>query len=247
MPLGNVADAGGTWHQVFADDFNTPVPVGSFPGTTYSAKWNVYPDGSPDTTHNGHYYPSKVLSVIDAPGCHAGCLNMYLHTETINGVVTHCVSAPVPRLPGTTGVAGQSYGRYSVRFHLDAVPGYKTAWLLWPDSGIWPAGGEEDFPDGNLNSYLNAFAHYADVNGGQDYFLSGVPEAGAWHIATIEWGPGFMTFILDGRTLGTSTHEVPVGPMHWVLQTETQLSGGAPSDAASGNVQVDWATMYSRP
>lgn len=220
--------------------------MGSFPGTTYSAKWGVYPDGWHDTSYNGHYYASKVLSVIDLSGCHAGCLNMYIHTETINGVAIHMVAAPAPILPGNVAFKGQSYGRYSVRFHFDAVPGYKTAWLLWPDSGIWPAGGEEDFPEADLTSSINAFSHYANAGGGQDAFSSGVPMAGAWHVATVEWGPGQITFILDGRTVGTSTHQVAAGPMHWVLQTETQLSGGAPSDAASGNLQVDWATMYSR-
>jgi hypothetical protein len=34
--------------------------------------------------------------------------------------------------------------------------------------------------------------------------------------------------------------------MHWVLQTETQLSGGPPADSAAGNVQIDWVTAYKR-
>ena len=34
--------------------------------------------------------------------------------------------------------------------------------------------------------------------------------------------------------------------MHWVLQTETQLSGGAPSDSAAGHVYIDWVTAYAR-
>jgi hypothetical protein len=32
--------------------------------------------------------------------------------------------------------------------------------------------------------------------------------------------------------------------MHWVLQTETQLSGGAPSDSAAGHVQIAWVAVY---
>jgi hypothetical protein len=32
--------------------------------------------------------------------------------------------------------------------------------------------------------------------------------------------------------------------MHWVLQTETSLSGSAPSDSAAGNVQIDWVAVY---
>ena len=139
MPVGDITDANGSWHQVFAEDFNTPVPLGSFPGPVYGGRWGVYPNGWHDTSGNGTYYPSRVLSVNN------GLLNMYLHTEIINGVAVHMVSAPVPRLPGSTGFAGQAFGRYSVRFHIDPVPGYKTAWLLWPDSNVWPAGGEIDF------------------------------------------------------------------------------------------------------
>jgi hypothetical protein len=240
MPLGDITDANGTWHQILAEDFNTPVPVGSFPGSVYGAKWNVYPDGWPDTSHNGTYYPSRVLSVRN------GVLNMYLHTEIVNGSAVHMVAAPVPRLPGTTGFKGQSYGRYSERFYIDPVPGYKTAWLLWPDSNSWPADGEIDFPEGNLNKLISAFMHYANPSGGQSAFTTSVPEAGAWHIATTEWSPGKVTFILDGQVVGVATTQVPFNPMHFVLQTETQLSGGPPSDSAAGNVQVDWVVIYSR-
>lgn len=236
MPVGDIKDANGTWHQIFAEDFRTPVPVGSFPGSVYGPKWKVYLDGWKDTTRNGTYYPSKVLSVTN------GYLNMYLHTEIINGVAVHMVAAPEPRLPSGNG---QVYGRYSVRFYVDPVLGYKTAWLLWPDSGIWPAGGEIDFPDCNLPETVHAFMHYASASGGQTAFYTNVPEAGAWHIATEEWQPGKVTFILDGSVIGVATTLVPTDSMHYVLQTETQLDGGAPSNSAAGNVKVDWVTVYS--
>jgi beta-glucanase (GH16 family) len=230
MPVGNITDANGTWNQIFADDFNTPVPVGSFPGTVYGPRWNVYLDGWKDTTGNGTYYPSRVLSVNN------GVLNMYLHTEIINGVAVHMVAAPQPRLPSGTG---QTYGRYSVRFYVDPVPGYKTAWLLWPDSGVWPGDGEIDYPDCNLNGTIHAYMHYASSSAGQSAFSTNVPEAGAWHIATMEWQPGKVTFILDGTVIGVATTLVPFKPMHYVLQTETQLSGGPPSNTPAGNVKVD--------
>jgi len=231
MPLGGLPG----WHQIFTEDFNTAVPVGSFPGTIYGSKWGAYPDGRHDTSGNGTYYPSRVLSVSH------GVLNMYLHTEIVNGVAVHMVSAPVPHLPG----GAQAYGRYSIRFRADSVPGYKTAWLLWPDSGLWPADGEIDFPEGNLDGTIYAFMHYANPAGGQDWFRTGATYAG-WHIATIEWQPGKVTFILDGQLVGVSTTQVPFNPMNYVLQTETCLRCAAPSDSAAGNVQVDWVVIYSR-
>jgi beta-glucanase (GH16 family) len=239
MPLGEFTDANGTWHQIFTEDFDTAVPAGSFPGPAYRDKWDVYPDGRPDTSHNGTYYPSKVVSVSN------GALNMYLHTELINGIAVHMVAAPVPHLPGRAGAGGQAYGRYSVRFKADPVRGYKTAWLLWPDSEVWPRDGEIDFPEGNLDGTIHAYMHYANPAGGQAEFRTGVTYPN-WHIATIEWSPGSVTFILDGHVVGVSTSQVPFNPMHYVLQTETCLDCGPPSNAATGNVQVDWVVLYSR-
>jgi hypothetical protein len=66
-----------------------------------------------------------------------------------------------------------------------------------------------------------------------------------WHEATIEWLPSKLTFILDGRTLGTKTVGVPDTPMHWVLQVETSEEGPAADSAVSGHVQVDWVKAYA--
>src|ERR1700686_1550822 len=49
MPRGDLPG----WHQIFAEDFATAVPVGSFPGPVYQSKWGVYPDGWHDTSRNG--------------------------------------------------------------------------------------------------------------------------------------------------------------------------------------------------
>ncbi|MHB1846013.1 MAG: glycoside hydrolase family 16 protein [Deltaproteobacteria bacterium] len=235
-------DAGPGWRQIFFDDFNTDVPVGSFPGTVYGATWTVYPDGWPDTAAQqeggqGEYYPSTVLSVA------GGCLNMYLHTA--NGI--HMVAAPLPTLPAadvTGSGGGQTYGRYTVRFRADPLVGYKTAWLLWPDSEIWPADGEIDFPEGNLEGTISANAHYASSAGGQDSFQTTATYP-PWHIATTEWLPSGVTFILDGAVVGVSTTDVPPDPMHYVLQTETCIGNCQPLDSVEGNVQVDWVAIYA--
>jgi hypothetical protein len=51
------------------------------------------------------------------------------------------------------------YGRYSVRFKADPLAGFKIAWLLWPDSGVWPRDGEIDFPEGELDLTIYGAAH----------------------------------------------------------------------------------------
>jgi hypothetical protein len=226
MPVGDLPG----WHQIFADDFITPVATGSFPGTVYGNTWSVYANGSSDTSGNGQYAPSRVLSVAN------GLLSWYVHTE--NGV--HLVAAALPKLPTMT------YGRYSVRFRADMVYGYKTAWLLWPNSGNSSTEGEIDFPESctGLDGVICAFLHRT-FSSGRDYFGTGATY-GAWHTATIEWTPGKCSFLFDGQTIGTSTSGVPTTAMHWVLQTETATWGeGAPSSTAAGTVQVDWVTAYS--
>jgi len=221
------------WRQTFREDFTSgDVPLGSWPGV-YGDKWDAYPEPWRDTSGNGVYSPQRVLSVKH------GLLDMYLHTEEGQPYV----AAPEPKLNGSD-VRGQRYGRYSVRFRADQVPGYKTAWLLWPDSNQ-RRDGEIDFPEANLDGTINAFMHEADANRGQEKLVTSKTFA-KWHIATTEWLPGRVTFILDGKVVGTSTRKVPKKPMHWVLQTETEIDGRYPSPDASGHVQVDWAVAYDR-
>jgi len=220
------------WRQIFREDFTDgDVPLGSWPAQ-YGDRWDAYPEPWRDTSGHGIYSPERVLSVKH------GVLDMYLHTDEGQPYV----AAPEPKLRGVN--RGQRYGRYSVRFRADPVPGYKVAWLLWPDSDQ-RRDGEIDFPEANLDSTIKAFAHEADHGRGQERFTTDKTFA-KWHIATTEWLPGRIRFILDGTVIGTATTKVPTEPMHWVLQTETQLDGPPPSPTASGHVQVDWVTAYAR-
>ncbi|MFL5839187.1 MAG: family 16 glycosylhydrolase [Thermoleophilaceae bacterium] len=235
-PSGQAAPTGDMpgWRQVFVDDFPYNVPLGNFPGGT-NGKWDAYPDGWSDTSRHGTYNCTKVCSV------HDGMLDMWVHTE--NGA--HYVAVPFPKIPGATAGDGMLYGRYAVRFRSDPIPGYKTAWLLWPDSNVWPRDGEVDFPEGDLDGTISAFMHRqgATSGGDQDAFSSQATYA-PWHTAVIEWTPSSIKFLLDGQTVGTSTSGIPNTPMHWVLQTESALDGSTPSDSAAGHVQVDWAAVY---
>ena len=154
VPAGNVSG----WNQVFSDNFSTNVPLGGFSDCTLagtvatsdcaglpaavSAKWFAYPDGWSDTEGNGTYEPSQVLSI------HNHELDFYMHS---NAAGEPLVSAPEPKIPGAAPGGGQLYGAYMVRFRADLLPGYKTAWLLWPDAydngqANWPSDGEIDFP-----------------------------------------------------------------------------------------------------
>jgi hypothetical protein len=217
------------WKLVFNEDFTRSVASGSFL-STYT-NFGAYPWGWLDTSKRGHYDPS----IVSVSG---GMLNMHLYTSS-DGI--HHVAAPYPKLPG--GGSDQLYGRYSVRFRADPVDGYKAAWLLWPQSNVW-SDGEIDFPEGDLTGTISAFMHYVGAPTEQDYFGTGV-GFGNWHVATTEWSPNKVVFSFDGRVIGTSTRHVPAKPMHYVLQTETELGSAAVPSTTAGNVQVDWVSIWS--
>jgi len=234
MPVGNLPG----WKQIFTDDFNVDAPRGSWT-KAYGNRWRAYPEPWRDTSKNGMYSPGRVLSANN------GLMDMYIHSEGGQPYV----AAPEPRINGS-GDRGQLYGRYSVRFRVPKpIPGYKTAWLLWPDSNK-NAEGEIDFPEGDLSSGSTIHAYAHDVNGTHSHnaFAANSRKTYTdWHVATIEWKPTGVTYFLDGVNLGTAPKlGTPKTKMHWILQTETELGRNAPSTSVSGHVQVDWVAVYKR-
>ncbi|MGB4758731.1 MAG: glycoside hydrolase family 16 protein [Candidatus Saccharimonadales bacterium] len=247
MPVGDLAG----WKQVFTEDFTSGNhAVGTFPGNgsfpgNYATKWHVgYGDNVPDTAgkNNGNrsvYYPSKVLSIQN------GVMNMFLHSQ--NG--QSLGAAPMPKVNKQTWpYNGQLYGKWTVRFKSEPIHGFKTAWLLWPDSGLWDDG-EIDFPEGDLDGTISAFSHCANIGNPSRNCIYGSTSARytSWHTASIEWTPGRVTFILDGQTIATGTASVPTKSMHYVMQTESCFGGASdcPAANATANLQVDWISIYT--
>jgi hypothetical protein len=215
------------WREIFVENFDTPVALGSFPGSVYANRWMSY-DGLPDTSEIGLYKPSDVLSV------HDGALDMYLHTKEGRPLG----AAPIPLVGGEWG--GHVYGRYTVRFKADALEGFGAGWLLWPDSNIWSEG-EIDFPEGGLDSTIYANQHC--IGDPEEKCLAvntGVPFSSGWHTTTIEWTPSGVVYLLDGQLVGQSA-ESPSTPMHLVLQTAT--NGVKPDASVAGHVLIDSVTI----
>lgn len=234
LPVGDLPG----WHQILAEDFNTSFAQGGFSSSVYADRFNTY-DGMKDTSGHGTY-DSDVLSAKD------GVLDWYLHS-TAQGPR---VAALVPEVE--EGNWGQLYGRYSMRFRSDPVPGYKAVSILWPDSDVWREG-EVDFPElSDLGTdpcvYANRYAAgRGDLNGDTAGVRTTVSASdGNWHVATIDWQPGSLTYYLDGERIGTTTDRVPATEFHWVLQLETAVNSPSPDPSAAGHFQVDWVAMYSR-
>lgn len=233
MPTGNIPG----WHQVLAENFNETVPLGRFPAAV-AARWgHSYPDGFKDTSKLGRYEPTKTVSIEH------GVMTIHVHTQ--DGI--HMAAAALPTVPGAHGSdGGMLYGRFQIRLRADPVAGYKLAVLLWPDSEEWPKDGEIDFPEANLNGPILAFVHHQNGTSPNDQTEFATDATyGQWHTATVTWLPSGVSFQLDGQVVGTAFARIPNTPMHLIIQAETSIGGPVPTDAAAGNIQIDWLSVYT--
>jgi hypothetical protein len=215
------------WELVFADDFDTDIAPGQFPGP-YSQRWYSY-HGFADTSGFGEY-DHNIISV------HNSALD--LHMKTTNGRALG--AAPIPLVGGQWG--GQVYGRFSVRLRADPVPGFGMASLLWSDREIW-AEGEVNFPEGDLDGSPNAFNHCLGAPQYTCYEANTDVSFAQWHTYTIEWTPGLLEFYLDDELIGSTTENVPIESLHWVIQAGT--NDALPDPAAEGHIMIDWATIHT--
>lgn len=261
------------WQLIFVDHFNTDVPVGGFSNCTTKLigtnpnqhdwfqsdcpnlppavrrKWAVYPDGWNDGFF-GTYYPSRVLSIRD------GKMIVKLHSKQIRGKWLHLISTQVPKIPNQPGPeGGQTYGRYAIRFKIDPVcTGYKIAWLLWPDSEVWPRDGEIDFPE------VDDFTNYSRIYGAVHYALNGKdyaqlahsrtkPADGKWHTAITEWTEDYVEFFLDDKRVGKIINKniIPRTPMTWRIQSQGMVYRATePINNVAAIIQIDWVKVWKR-
>ena len=64
-----------------------------------------------------------------------------------------------------------------------------------------------------------------------------------WHVYTQTWGPGFRSYYVDGRLVGTSTNRVWSAPERWQLQVEPS----GLTDGGSGHIYVKWVWIGTGP
>lgn len=239
MPAGDITTTitKTQWKQIVAEDFKTPVALGSWPGP-YAPRWFTYPVGWHDTSGRGHYNPG-VISVHDS------CVDYFLHVDSAGVPQVACIS---PILPGLAVQKGLLYQRWACRFKIDPTPGFKAAWLFWPDSETWPRDGEIDFPEADLDKPIHGYVHLQNGTSGSDQaaYASTVLLGSGWHIAETIWSPGGVEFKLDGGVVGNYTGtRIPNTPMHIDLQCETSLDGEMPAAGASAHVLIDWCVVYA--
>jgi len=214
------------WALVVDEDFSTTAELGHF-ADVYPT-WASY-DGFFDTRGYGVYDRDRVVSVQD------GILTQHMEA-TSSGRAALVSITPPPHV--------QTYGRYEVRFRADEAPGYKIAWLLWPDDDNW-ANGEVNFPEVWLHQgqTIEGFSHQIGDPDTNAFVVDTGQPFDTWHTAVIEWRPESLTFSLDGVTHRTTDpHAIPSVPMFWSLQTEASWP---PDPGTSGTVQIDYVRAWS--
>lgn len=223
MPVGNPPG----WRQVLADDF-----TGS---RLDPARWRAY-WGRPGGDPAGWWLPSHVKVTH-------GMLVLSAYRDPSHGGAW--VTGGVSSAPGLV----QTYGKYLVRFRMDAGIGVSHALLLFPADNSWPP--EIDFSEDNGSGSAGALAtlHYGAEDKRQ---YAKLPiDVTQWHTLGVEWLPGSLAFTVDGRVwFRIHGPQVPALPMAMDIQEATwpcQGSWGRCPDFTTPkvvNLDVDWVVAY---
>ncbi|MGW6692157.1 glycoside hydrolase family 16 protein [Rhodococcus sp. NPDC054953] len=229
----------------------TPVPVGDLPGwkqiftdefdrCELGRQWSTY-SGQPGGNPHG-WWDGTMVQV------YGGALNL-LSERSGDG----WVSGGVSNFPVT-----QQYGRWEIRMRADRSDDISYHMLLWPQREQWPP--EIDFAESasGERTQLDAFLHWVGDDGNRKSHAIVTGDFSEWHTVGVEWGPGIIRYLLDGKVWAEAHSEtmVPDEPMWLGLQAEAgacerradwgiePCSETDPLRPDRVAVQVDWVTVY---
>ncbi len=225
MPRGNPPG----WRRVFADDFRAGLR---------SSKWGTY-TGQPGGDPGGWWDPSHVV-------VKNGVLNLQSYRDPRFG--NRWVSGGVSNAPALK----QTYGKYLVRFRVDAGEGIAAILLLWPSDDNWPP--EIDFgEDGGetaQRNHMTATLHFGSADKQTERTVHA--NFSRWHTLGVEWSPGRLVYTLDRRRWASlASSQVPDKPMEMDIQTQAGTCGVSyapcPDSSTPSRVdmQVDWVIAYA--
>jgi beta-glucanase (GH16 family) len=217
------------WHRVLADDFNHGLDT---------SRWGRY-SGQPGGDPGGWWEPSHVV-------VRNGVLRLETYRDSRYG--GRWVSGGVSSAPGLK----QTYGKYLVRFRMDAGKGVAGVLLLFPSGDHWPP--EIDFAESggqtSARAEMSATLHYSSDNRQIQHTVHA--DFTRWHVMGVEWKPGRLVYTLDGRPWARirSAH-VPSERMEMDLQTQAGTCGDEfdpcpdATTPAQVNMLVDWVVAYA--
>jgi hypothetical protein len=223
MPIGEIPG----WYQTFTDDFA---------GNGLNDNWFAY-SGQPNGDTAGWFDPA--------------------HVSVSGGILTisaYRQQTPNGNIYATGGVSNhnvfsQKYGRFDVRFRMDRGIGIAYALLLWPTSNNWPPEIDIVEDNGGDRQQTTSTVHWPP--GDQKIQRETNADFTKWHTASLEWTPGHVVYLLDGKVWGTiDSPHVPAEPMDLGLQTQAWGCGGTWEHCPNSttppvvNLQVDWVSLY---
>jgi hypothetical protein len=262
------------WHQVLADNFDTPTPFGTTPPGWYGP----YSNGTGDTMARGgrgHGIWLSSQSVMVGPGksgdgfdVPSGVLDIWQHVS--NGTPISAVL--IPDTPTYNMQSGLTQECVAFAFRVvNPAPGWKIVPMLWNDSN---SGTEEiDSPEVEFTpNTITTAMHMANGNQIVPYygFFSGQlgfsMTTGSYGIDVSKWTEwqtcrtnGHLAVSVNGQLAFSASNgqtfdqwgqsltvTVPAKSMHWVLQTETStLANNQPAAGSADHVEFDWVQIVS--
>ncbi|MFT3662311.1 MAG: glycoside hydrolase family 16 protein [Gordonia sp. (in: high G+C Gram-positive bacteria)] len=222
---------GSGWRQIFFDDFDR---------CELGKNWSTY-DGKPGGNPVGRWDPANAIV--------SGGMLKLVGENTADGWRTGGVS----NFPVT-----QLYGRWEIRMRAQPSADLSYHMLLWPKNEQWPP--EIDFAESVSadRRSTEAWIHWKDAQGQNAKTNTAVRgDFTKWHTIGVEWLPGIVRYLLDGRVWAEARSDRMVSktPMWMALQTEAgacerRLDWGMapcakneprPKKAA---VEIDWVVVY---
>jgi hypothetical protein len=232
-PASDYVEGWGT--PAFVDDFAVWDP----------AKWNLYPSTDVDTSGRGQRNAPPGAGAISSDGS-----KLRVRIGTYNG--RPCGFHAIPLIPGGFD---RNALRLAFRTRSDPLAGYKTAdmngWPEWNTYGSGNVGGENDIYEGNLDANAGppkVFQHdHADRSKQLQWSYPAGWRMGDWHTVESEWvgGRSFRVWgdgILIAESLDVT--KIAKGPMHPVLQYETNLDGAPIDPSTAGFVEFEFVKVW---
>lgn len=191
------------WKLSFVERFDRPLN---------DDVWGLY-EGQPGGDPGGWWDPSHVV-VRD------GTLRLETYRDPKFG--NRWVSGGV----SNSQVLKQRYGRYEVRFRMNAGRGVAGILLLWPVRDVWPP--EIDFAENGgasaTRTRMSATLHYDADN--KQIQREVFADFTRWHTMGVRWTPGKLVYTIDGRTWGTvRSRHVPDEKMELAMQAQAGTCG----------------------
>ncbi len=120
--------------------------------------------------------------------------------------------------------AAYLYGIYEARLKLPPAPVCAALWLYTPGGVPYQEVDVAEFAPANGANVVNFAYHKARGSDWTTPFLIkldlGDEWRTRWHTYTLGWGPGYLTFMVDGAQLYTWRLGAPLSQMHVVLHLE---------------------------